>query len=469
MSKALELLQFVEGNGHLLSPARLAEHMSPGYQRYAHIRLIDDAISQAVMAGGARLVLSMPPRHGKSWYCSRSLPAWYLALYPERNVILASYEATFASTWGRQVRNFFQDNGPTLGVALAQDSLASDRWSTVQGGGMFTTGIGGPITGRGAQLIVIDDPVKNWEEARSETIRQAHIDWFNSTLYTRCEPGASIVVLMTRWHEQDLAGYLLSEHSDNWKEIRFPAIAEAGDALGRKKGEALCPERYDIDALKKIQRSLGPNMFASLYQQRPVPLEGDIFKHSMFEFCDISPEFASSLDYTFVTVDTAYSDKQSNDYTCATAWGVHKDQLFIIDVLHQRMKAADVEAPLIDFIARNAVTRFRGAYIEPKGHGLYLNQVLPRKGVLLPAEDVIQEFYKDRKHDKVVRANNAVPYLSTRKILINSRIHDKQKLLDEVLGFPKAKHDDFSDTVIDGIKYAASQINSGISICDVLD
>jgi hypothetical protein len=143
---------------------------------------------------------------------------------------------------------------------------------------MVTAGIGGPITGRGGHVIIIDDPVKNWEQAMSESFRKKSIEWFNSTLYTRCEPGASIIVLMTLWHQEDLAGYLLSQHSDNWEEIRFPAIAEDNDILGRLPGQALCPERYDEAVLEGIRASLGSRMFASLYQQRPSAEEGNIFK-----------------------------------------------------------------------------------------------------------------------------------------------------------------------------------------------
>jgi len=130
----------------------------------------------------------MPPRHGKSWLSSLYSPAWFLSLWPEQNIILTSYEATFAASWGRQVRNFLQEHSEALGVSLADDSLASDKWNTSEGGGMITAGIGGPVTGRGGNLIICDDPLKNFEEASSEVIRQKHIDWFNSTLYTRAEP-----------------------------------------------------------------------------------------------------------------------------------------------------------------------------------------------------------------------------------------------------------------------------------------
>jgi len=235
------------------SPARMAERLEQGrFQRFRHIQYLDSRIRDAVTRGSARIVISMPPRHGKSWLSSLYTPAWFLSLWPDRNVLLTSYEAGFAASWGRRVRNFMQEHGNTLKVGLAEDSMASDRWNTLEGGGMITAGIGGPITGRGGHLIIVDDPVKNWEEALSETQRQKAIDWFNSTLYTRAEPNASMIVLMTRWHQRDLAGYLLTEHHDPWQEIRFPAIAEEGDLLEREIGQSLCPKDTTAELLKAL-------------------------------------------------------------------------------------------------------------------------------------------------------------------------------------------------------------------------
>lgn len=449
----------------MTSPAAMAEKLNNGkFQIYKYIEYLDDIITQGILKGGARIVVSLPPRHGKSTLTSLHVPAWFLTLHPDKHVILASYEAMFAAKWGKETRNFIQEH-PELGVELAQDSLASDRWNTTEGGGMFTTGIGGPVTGRGGHLIIIDDPIKNFEESKSETIRQNHIDWFNSTLYTRCEPGASIILLMTRWHEEDMAGYLLTQHQDNWTEIRLPAIAEANDMLGRDPGEALCPERYDLTALNRIKTAVGPGPWASLYQQRPAAEGGDMFKAEMFSYGPLQDSF----DYTFIVVDTAYTDKQSNDFTCAVAFGMRDGQLFVMDVFRKRIKASDLEEPLVAFIQRHTKYGFRGVYVEPKGHGIYLNQSLPRRGVVVPSETQLQDFYKDRKNDKVVRANNIIPHLSTRKIIINEQLNTKEELLNEVMNFPRAKHDDFVDCVIDGVKIAFVVYGTGgLSICDVL-
>jgi predicted phage terminase large subunit-like protein len=439
----------------------MAEHLTrKRFQRFRHIQFLDRKLAQAVARGGARIVISMPPRHGKSWLTSLYTPAWYLSLWPDRSIILASYEATFAATWGRGVRNFLQENQGDLGVRLAEDSLSADRWNTTQGGGMVTAGIGGPITGRGGHLLII----KNWEEAASDLIREKQIEWFNSTLYTRAEPGASIIVLMTRWHEHDLAGYLLTEHHDKWEEIKLPAIAEENDPLGRAVGDALCPERYSAEMLANIKAAVGPRVWNSLYQQRPAPLEGNLFKEEMFEYGPIPQEF----DFTFIMGDTAYKDKQENDFTVFTAFGVKGESLFVIDVLRGRIQASDIEAPALAFINRFSSYGFRGAYIEPKGHGIYLNQALPRKGVLMPSESQLKEFYSDRHLNKVERANNAIPYLVNRKVRINEKISCKEELRAECLSFPRAKHDDFVDTLVDGVKFVYGQKICSLEALDQL-
>ena len=448
-----------------LHPARMAETITQGeFVRYKHIEKISRLVADGIFEGGARILLSSPPRHGKSFLMSRWVPAWFLAHRPHKHVILASYESAFAAHWGRQVRNILQEN-PSLGVEISQDSHAADRWNTIQGGGMFTAGVGGPLTGRGGDLLIVDDYVKNAEEADSPTYQQRAINWWNTTFRTRAEPGASIIVLATRWHENDLIGYLTSdanENKDEWTVINMPAIADGSeDFVDRSLGEPLCPERFDLNSLEDIKRAVGPRSWSALYQGAPTPAEGGLFNIEMFEFSDIPNEF----DYRFITADTAYNDKKENDFTVFSAWGVTKDQLYLIDVFRKQIKASEVETPAAQFIYRFSGYNFRGVYIEPKGHGIYLNQMLPRKGILVPSESQIKEFFSDRKYDKVARANNAVPHLAYRKIKINKNIHDKETLLAEVLTFPRAKWDDFTDTLIDAVKYTYS---NKLSLADVL-
>lgn len=222
--------------------------------------------------GGRRLIVEIPPRHGKSTIVSQGLPVWFLELFPERHIILASYEAGFAAEWGRAVRNLVAQYAGELTVRISEDSSAANRWHTPQGGGMVTAGVDGPITGRGADLFVIDDPVKSWAQAQSPAYRAHLWDWWHSTAKTRLEPAASVILCMARWHEDDLAGKLIREMDAGgqpWEVIRLPAVAEDGDPLGRALGEPLWPERFPAEALAEIQRSSPSYVWNALYQQRP--------------------------------------------------------------------------------------------------------------------------------------------------------------------------------------------------------
>lgn len=252
---------------------------------------IDRALTEATRTGNARIILSVPPRHGKSLLVSKYFPAWRLGVMPDRKIILTSYEANYAASWGRQARGLLLEHGGLFGVKVARDSSAADRWD-IEGyeGGMITAGVGGAITGRGGDVIV-DDPVKNYEEAHSETYREKTWDWFTSTLYTRIEPGCSCIVIMTRWHEDDLVGRIKTQLThEKWTEILFPALATGYDTLGRKPGEALWPERFDEERLDIISKTLGSYQFSALYQQSPTPEEGGMFKREwLSRFVDAVP------------------------------------------------------------------------------------------------------------------------------------------------------------------------------------
>lgn len=225
---------------------------------------------QVDRADGLYLVgRSCVPTHN-SEAISNWTPAWFLANWHQKRVILASYEATFAASWGRKVRNTLLEN-PDMGVRLAPDVQATSGWETVQGGGMVTAGVGGPITGRGADLLIIDDPIKNEEEARSPVHRENIWQWWLTTARTRLEPGGSVIIVMTRWDVDDLAGRLLRDGTEQWTHISLPAIAEKRDAINRAEGEPLWAERYPREALEKTRRDVGEDAWASLYQQRPNP------------------------------------------------------------------------------------------------------------------------------------------------------------------------------------------------------
>ena len=265
------------------SPATFATGTSQGRWTIArHLKLLNQAIMETLtgMDGIRRLIVTMPPRHGKSLLCSQYLPAWYLGPFPEHRVMLASYEASFAAQWGRKSRNVLEEHGRNVfGVQVAMSPSAADHWDLAgHGGGMQTAGVGGPLTGKGANLLIVDDPVKNHEEAASETMRTKAWEWWTSTAYTRLEPSGVAIVIQTRWHQDDLAGKLVAnmeQGGEPWRVMNLPAIADDGSALW--------PERFPLDELLKIKQTLGSYFWSALYQQRPTPPEGGKFKREWFK------------------------------------------------------------------------------------------------------------------------------------------------------------------------------------------
>lgn len=313
----------------MLLPHTFAAKISKGkWIPYPHLRYISTEITKAINKGNARLIIQAPPRHGKSQLISKYLPPWFLNIWPDKRVILTSYAAEIAAGWGREVRNLLAENVDVLDVQLSEDSTAKAKWDTKYGGGMMTAGVGGPITGRGADLAIIDDPVKNWEDAISTVKRETAVNWFNSTFYTRLEPNASIIILMTRWHEGDLAGWLIDEHEDDWQVINMPAIAEENDVLGREVGQALCPERYDIDALKRILRAVKDRVFNSLYQQRPAAQEGNIIRRDWIKYYKVKPEYPDEIIQSW---DFAIKDKETADYTAGQVWARKGADMYLYD------------------------------------------------------------------------------------------------------------------------------------------
>lgn len=238
----------------------------------------------AVAAGEVRrFAVHMPPRHGKSELVSRYFPAWFLGSFPDRRIILASYGDEFAADWGRKVRDVVEEFGaPLFGIRVRADSSAADRWDLAgRDGGMKTTGVGGSLTGRGAHLLLIDDPVKNAREAQSATIRRVHWEWYQSTAYNRLEPGGAIVLIMTRWHEDDLGGRIREQarqSGERWEVLNLPALAEEGDPLSRPEGEPLWPARFGREELTRIRATVGSYYWSAQYQQKPTPREGGMFK-----------------------------------------------------------------------------------------------------------------------------------------------------------------------------------------------
>jgi predicted phage terminase large subunit-like protein len=255
-----------------LTPATLAHFNTNGAWLPAeHLLYTSSIIAHEVSMGDARIIIEEPPRHGKSEEASVHTPIWFLEKFPWAHVLLTTYAADLAKGFGRRVRDtFLQNPKGVLTTRIRDDVQQVAHFLTNEGGSMSSVGIGGPISGRGAHLLVVDDYIKNWVEASSDVTLKSIWDWFGTTAYTRLEPGGSCIILATRWTINDLIGRLKEADKNHmWTVIRLPAIAEANDPLNRNPGEALWPARYPIDKLRQIQSVVGDFVFSAMYQQNP--------------------------------------------------------------------------------------------------------------------------------------------------------------------------------------------------------
>lgn len=405
---------------------------------YDYLKLVSVKIAQMVASGGGKLIVEMPPRHGKSTLISLWTPSWFLDLMPNKKVILATYSASFSAEWGRKVRNEIQEN-EEIKVNISKDSSASASWKTTEGGGMSTAGIGGPLTGKGADLLIIDDPVKNWEEAASEIYRKRNIDWMKTTARTRCEPGAVIIVLQTRWHEGDLAGALQSENED-YEVISIPALAESDDILGREIGAALCPQRYDEEALLDIKGEIGSKFFAALFQQRPSPEEGDIFKRQWWQFYDELPEGTTDWINSW---DMALKDTKNSDYVVGKAMCRKGSNIYVVDQFRDKINFTKSIRAVVAL--KNKWPKTSRVLIEDAANGPAIIDTIKEKvqGVI-PIKP---------QGSKEVRAYAAQPLVEAGNVFLPNPEKAPWVLdfIEECTIFPNGKHDDQVDAFTQGV------------------
>jgi predicted phage terminase large subunit-like protein len=439
-----------------------------------HLLLLSEKIVDVATGRIPRLMVFMPPRHGKSELISKYAPAWFLGTFPNKKVMLASYADTFAASWGRRARDLLEEYSPTLwpSVRVNQESKSGAHWELARPheGVMVTAGVGGGITGKGAHFMVIDDPVKNADEAHSEKIRQAHMDWWQSTARTRLQGGAGVILVMTRWHEDDLAGRLLADEKfggDHWEVLKFPGLCEEvdparnnRDPLGRAIGDPLWPSMFDEANLRQTEKAMGEYWFSAMYQQRPAPLEGALFKRDNFRyfewkappsstnipdhpgFCTLLTDDGPSLyDLStlprFTVMDVAASEKQAADYTVALTCAMTPTRdLIVLDLQRVQFSGPDVPG-----LARNVFHTQKPAImgIESFGFGLLLVQTLIREGF------PIRELKPDK--DKVARALPAVARTEAHTVYLPKGAHWLDPFLSEVAVFPNGAHDDQVDTL----------------------
>lgn len=429
------------------SPAALAMRLSNGrWEMAPHLDVMSKALADLEKGKRQRLLVSMPPRHGKSQLISHWFPLWLLARNPSRRIILASYEADFAAHWGRKVRNLVVEHGEELGLQLEGSSMAAYRWDLTAGGGMLSVGAGGQITGRGADALIIDDPIKNDEDASSETMREKLWDWFWSTAFTRLEPGGFVVMVATRWHQDDLLGRLerfgLSGESLPWDVIRLPALAEEGDALGREEGAPLWPERYNKEALAQIRRGMSPYHFSALYQQRPTPEEGGAIKRRWWKYYQVPP---TEFDQVIMSWDLAFKDLKKSDYTAGQVWGRKGAEFYLLHQVRDRMNA-----PEVLIAARNMAKQYPKAVaklIEDRANGPAVIAMLHKELTgIIPIKV---------KASKDARLQAVVPLIEAGNVYLP---HPEvapwvTDFVEECAAFPHGTNDDQLDAAVHALTY----------------
>jgi len=297
----------------------------------SHLAAVDRALMETVERGG-RLMVFCPPRHGKSELISKWLPAWYLGCHPDRRVILCSHTQELAADFSAEARDLLIEYGMQyFGVSVSPHARAKHKWLTTKGGGLLSAGAGGSITGRGANLLIIDDPVKNAEEALSATYRQKSKDWWESTASSRLAPGAAVVLMNTRWHDDDLSGWLLKQEPDRWRVLSLPAIASVDDPIGRQEGEALWPQRWPLNIMEQIRKDKTPYWWEAMYQQRPGQYGEAAWPAEWFDeiWCP-ADKWPREFEASAIALDPALGrDKKRGDYSAIVFAGLHNKQVYV--------------------------------------------------------------------------------------------------------------------------------------------
>lgn len=406
-------------------------YTKPDFEVGEHHRIIASELEAVERGEVDRLMVFAPPRHTKSELSSRRFPAWYLGRHPNHQLICATYSGEFALDFGRDVRGIVSDSlyrNVFPEVAIRNDSRAANVWRTEQGGVSVYVGVGGAITGRGAHIALIDDPFKNREEADSEVRREMVWKWYSSTLRTRLMPGGRIVLVLTRWHEDDLAGRILAQQAKEWRVVELPAIANENTDNER----ALWPAWYPLEDLHRVRRDIMPRDWSALYQQKPAPDEGTYFQRSWIQHWNTMPTNLA----IYGTSDYAVTEG-SGDFTVHRVWGIdpHGDIYRIAGWRGQGTADEWIEKK-IDLMARwKPIAWFGESGVIRRAIEPFLTRRMRERKVFCRVEWIT------RSANKSAMARGFQARMAMSKVFFEPAAN-----LDEFLSFPAGKHDDDVDT-----------------------
>ena len=418
----------------------------PDFVEGSHHRHIADKFNKLATGEINRLIINMPPRHTKSEFASYLLPAWMVGREPKLKIIQATHTAELAIRFGRKAKNLIdsEDYGKIFQTRLQEDSKAAGRWETSQGGEYFAAGVGGAITGRGADLLIIDDPHSE-QDALSPTAMENAYEWYTSGPRQRLQPGGKIVMVMTRWSTKDLTGMLVKNQSeakaDQWHVVEFPAIMDHGS----KNAQPVWPEYWKLDELEKVQATLPAGNWNAQWMQNPTAEEGAILKREWWR--TYTSEDIPQLHHVIQSYDTAFLKKETADYSAITTWGVFypsEDEganLILLDAVKGRYEFPELRRLALE---QYEYWKPESVIVEAKASGLPLTYELRKMNI------PVTNFTPSKGNDKPARVNSVAPMFESGMIWA-----PEQKFADEVIeecaAFPYGDHDDLVDSTTQAI------------------
>jgi predicted phage terminase large subunit-like protein len=450
----------------------------PGWVHQDICRRLEQFVRDVEEKKSPRLILTVPPRHGKSTLVSDMFPSWVLGKHPEWELIASSYSLALPLKFSRDIRNRLRDpayQGIFPETTLRNDAAAAEEWRLTAGGGYRAAGVGGGITGMGAHILLVDDPVKDAAEASSETIRENTKAWFNTAAYSRLAPGGGVLLVMTRWHDDDLVGHVLAQmreqieagmpeaEIDMWELINYPAIATADEYLMpdgsiqtdvptaeihtarllRRAGQALHPDRYDLPKLTRIKNRFTPHEWSALFQQDPVPDDGAFFSRDMFKHYSFLP--GSRAEYTYITAwDVAIGEKKRNDWTVGITAAINEaGDIFVVDMVRGRLGTMEIVHAVC-----NQVEQYDCEVVGME-HGAIKLTVWPLIVEEMRRRRLSCSINDDLKPitDKETRATPLRGLMQQGRVYFPTVAHRPwvEKIHHEMLRFPAGSHDDIVD------------------------
>ena len=423
--------------------ASFVKEMWPGFIDGRHHKVMGKKFQEIADGKLKRLIINMPPRHTKSEFASFLLPAWFLGKFPGKKIIQTSNTAELAVGFGRKVRNLVDSEQYAKifpNVNLRSDSKAAGRWATNAGGEYFAIGVGGTVTGKGADLLIIDDPHSEQEAALAATspeIFDKVYEWYTSGPRQRLQPGGSIIVVMTRWSKKDLTGKILQSMIDkdgeHWEVISFPAILPSGNPLW--------PEFWNVPELEALRLELPAGKWNAQYQQEPTSEEGAIIKREWWRLWE--PEKPPRCEFVIQSWDTAFTKSERADYSACTTWGVfYKDEnqndpnVILLDAYKKRMEFPELKEKAFNYYKEWEPDAF---IVEAKASGAPLIFELRAMGI------PVQEFTPSRGNDKMVRINSVSDLFASGKVWAPAT-RWADELIEEMAAFPNSDHDDLVDS-----------------------